>query len=63
MTRHQLHIWPWTRRIGRLVLPNWLAVTVGRHVIAWRPLTRPEREHELEHVRQWVEHGWRFPIA
>jgi hypothetical protein len=48
--------------VGRLALRNWLAITIGRHVFAWRPMTDAELAHELEHVRQWKRHGWRFPI-
>ena len=32
-------------------------------MIAWRALDEPELAHELEHVRQWQEHGWTFPIV
>jgi hypothetical protein len=63
MTPHRLHVWPWTRTLGRRMLPNWLAISFGRHVIAWRTLDRQELAHELEHVRQWRQHGWRYPIA
>jgi hypothetical protein len=51
------------RRIGGLVLPDWLAITLGHTVFAWRALTDDELEHELEHVRQWARIGWRYPIA
>ncbi len=60
---HRLHVWPWTRRLGGRLLPNWLAISIGRHVIAWRRLDDRELAHELEHVRQWHEHGWTFPLA
>ena len=61
---HRLHVWPWTRALGRrLLLPNWLAISIGRHIVAWRDLNEVELAHELEHVRQWGKHGWRFPIA
>ena len=63
MTPHRLHVWPWLRLVGRLALPNWLAITIGRHVFAWRAMTDDELAHELEHVRQWQRHGWRFPVA
>jgi hypothetical protein len=63
MTPHRLHIWPWSRRVGRLVLSNWLAITVGGRVFAWRALDPAELEHELEHVRQWRRYGILFPIA
>ena len=63
MTRHRVHVWPWLRRPGSLLLDDWLAITIGPHVLAWRPLTEPELEHELEHVRQWARHGWFFPVT
>ena len=63
MTRHQVHVWPVLRHLGSLVLRDWLAITLGHHILAWRPLTARELEHELEHVRQWARHGWLFPIA
>jgi hypothetical protein len=62
MTPHRIHVWPWTRRVGRHLLPNWLAISLGRHVIAWRALDARELAHELEHVRQWRAHGWTFPL-
>jgi hypothetical protein len=49
---------PWLRRVGGLVLPNWLAITIGRDVFAWRPLTDRELRHELTHVAQWKRYGW-----
>ena len=63
MIPHRVHVWPWLRHLGRLALPNWLAITLGRHVFAWRAMTETELAHELEHVRQWQDHGWRFPIT
>ena len=63
MKPHRVHVWPWLRRPGRLLLPNWLAITLGRHVFAWRAMTERELAHELAHVRQWQAHGWRFPVA
>lgn len=60
---HWVHVWPWTRRLGARILPNWLAIALGRHIIAWRDLSEAELRHELEHVRQWAEHGWRFPMV
>ena len=62
MTDHRVHVWPWLRRPGRLVLRDWLAITIGRHIYAWRPMNGGELAHELEHVRQWRRHGWRFPL-
>lgn len=58
MTSHRLHVWPWLRLPGRLVLRNWVAITIGRDVLAWRDLTERELRHELAHVAQWRRHGW-----
>jgi hypothetical protein len=63
MTRHRLVVWPWLRRLGRIVLADWLAITIGRTVFAWRALNDEELAHELAHVRQWARMGIRFPIA
>ena len=63
MTGHRVVVWPWLRRPGRLVLRDWLAITLGRTVFAWRSLTDDELDHELAHVRQWARMGWRFPLA
>jgi hypothetical protein len=63
MTAHRVVIWPWLRRLGGLVLRDWLAITLGHTVFAWRSLTDAELEHELAHVRQWNRMGWRFPLA
>lgn len=60
---HRVHVWPWLRSLGRRVLPGWLAITLGRHIFAWREMTASELAHELAHVAQWRRHGWRFPIA
>ena len=62
MTRHRVVTLPWLRHIGRLLLPDWLAITIGNTVFAWRDLTDAELEHELEHVRQWRRMGLRFPL-
>ena len=63
MTRHRVVTWPWLRGVGGLVLRDWLAITIGRTVFAWRALTDDELEHELEHVRQWGRLGVRYPLA
>lgn len=63
MKGHRVHTWPWLRRLGRWVLPNWLAITIGRHIFAWRPMSPEELAHELAHVRQWGRVGWRFALA
>ena len=62
MTHHRIHVWPWLRIPGRLVLSDWLAITIGQRIFAWRPMSEAELEHEVEHVRQWQRHGWTFPV-
>jgi hypothetical protein len=61
--KHRVLVWPWTKSFGRRVIPNWLAFTLGRTIVAWRQLDDEELEHELEHVRQWARLGLRLPIA
>jgi hypothetical protein len=63
VTRHRLVVIPWLRFLGRVLLRNWLAITIGRTILAWRPLTATELAHELEHVRQWERFGLLFPFA
>jgi hypothetical protein len=60
--RHRLHVVPWLRRPGRLLLPNWLAITIGRDILAWRDLSPAELRHELAHVGQWRRFGAGFAI-
>ena len=60
--RHRVHVMPRLRRIGGVVLPNWLAITIGRDIFAWRDLSPTELRHELQHVRQWTRHGAIFPV-
>jgi hypothetical protein len=60
---HRVVVWPWLRLLGRLVLRDWLAITIGRLILAWRPLNSVELAHELVHVRQWQRHGFLFPFA
>jgi hypothetical protein len=60
--KHRVHVVPWLRRVGGRVLPDWLAITIGRDIFAWRELQAAELRHELAHVRQWREHGAAFPI-
>jgi hypothetical protein len=62
MVRHRLHVWPWLRRPGSLVLRDWLAITIGRDVLAWRALSDHELRHELAHVAQWRRHGVRLAL-
>ena len=61
--RYTLHVWPWLRAVGqRFVLKDWLAITIGSHIVAWRPLDEAELTHELTHVRQWQQHGALFIV-
>ncbi len=60
--RYRLHVWPWLRRPGGLVLSGWLAITIGRDIWSWRPLDEAELAHELTHVRQWRHHGTRYAL-
>ena len=65
MSRHpvRLLVRPSLRGPGGALLPNWLAITVGRTVVSWRPLDDAERAHELCHVRQWDAAGRiRYPV-
>jgi hypothetical protein len=63
MSRHRVHVWPWLRRIGSLVLSDWLAITIGSRIFAWRELSETELAHELAHARQWERHGALFPLV
>lgn len=63
MTKHRVVVLPWLRLVGPLLVRDWLAITLGRTIFAWRALTDVELEHELEHVRQWGRMGLRFPVA
>ena len=59
--RHRLIVIPWIRALAqRFLLPDWLAITIGRIIVSWRPLDAVELAHELAHVRQWQAHGIRF---
>lgn len=60
--RVQVHIRPRLRAVGARLLPEWLAITIGIHVWAWRPLDDRELRHELAHVSQWRCHGAGFPL-
>ncbi|MGC8634556.1 MAG: hypothetical protein ACP5VP_07820 [Candidatus Limnocylindrales bacterium] len=49
---------PALRPIGeRLLVRGWLAITLRRTILSWRPLDPPELAHELAHVRQWQQLG------
>lgn len=63
MARYRLHVHPALRMPGRVLLPNWLAITLGRQIFAWRPLSEAELAHELAHVAQWTRYGVTFPIV
>lgn len=59
---HRLLVVPWLRRPAqRLILPNWLAITLGPLIISWRPLDAAELAHELTHVSQWRRYGLLYP--
>lgn len=62
-TPHRLHVQPALRRIGALLMRDWLAIAIGTHIWAWRRLTDRELAHELAHVRQWRRYGARFPLV
>jgi hypothetical protein len=62
VVKHRVHVMPGLQRVGRRLLPNWLAITVGRDIFAWRELSPVELAHELEHVRQWSRYRVAFPI-
>lgn len=59
----RLHVLPALRRPGGVLFPNWLAITLGRHIWTWRPLDAPELAHELKHAEQWRRLGWRYPFS
>lgn len=61
-TPYRVHVWPRLRRPGELLLRDWLAIAIGSHIWAWRPLSGRELAHELAHVRQWRQHGLLFPL-
>jgi hypothetical protein len=63
MTKHRVVVLPWLRAIGGLLVRDWLAITIGRTIFAWRDLRPAELEHELEHVRQWGRIGPFFPLV
>ena len=60
--RHRVHVLPWLRRFGGVLLPNWLAITIGRDIFAWRRLEPAELRHEIQHVRQWQRYGAGFAV-
>jgi hypothetical protein len=60
--RHRLHVVPWLRLLGGLLFKDWLAITIGRDVWAWRPLDPAELAHELAHAAQWRRYGALFAV-
>jgi hypothetical protein len=63
VARYRLHVHPALRLLGRVLLPNWLAITLGRQIWAWRALSDVELAHELAHVAQWARYGPAFPFV
>jgi hypothetical protein len=60
-TTYRIHVVPRLRSVGgRVLLANWLAITIGRDIWCWRDLDASELAHELEHVRQWDRFGVLF---
>jgi hypothetical protein len=60
---YRLHVVPWLRAPAqRLLMPTWLAITIGRHIVAWRPLDEAELAHEVAHVEQWSREGPLFIV-
>jgi hypothetical protein len=58
-SKHRLVVVPLLKPIAqRLIMPNWLAITVRSWIFAWRPLDPAELAHELVHVGQWHEQGF-----
>src|SRR5688572_27397633 len=56
--RHRIIVLPWIRVLAqRLIMPNWLAITIGPLIFAWRALDSVELAHELAHVVQWRKNG------
>ena len=52
---------PWLKGPAqRLILPNWLAITIGPLIFSWRVLDPVELAHEVQHVRQWRREGLRY---
>jgi hypothetical protein len=60
--RHRVHVIPWLREPAGRLFPNWLAITIGRDIIAWRELDPVELAHEVRHVEQWREHGALYAV-
>ena len=49
---HRVIVVPWLRRPGHyLLLPHWLAITLGRWIFAWRELDEAELAHAQSDLR------------
>jgi hypothetical protein len=60
---HRVLVIPFLRGPAqRWILPNWLAITIGPYILAWRALDAFELAHELAHVKQWRRHGLLYPL-
>jgi len=53
---------PWLKPFMSVFVRGWLAIALGKTIIAARYLTERELEHEMVHVTQWMEYGWTFPF-
>lgn len=63
VTVHRVHVVPWLRTVGgRVLITDWLAITIGRDIWCWRSLDEVELAHELAHVRQWQRDGALFVL-
>jgi hypothetical protein len=61
--RDPVVVLPWLKRpMQRFVLANWVAITIGRRIFAWRELDEVELAHELTHVKQWQRYGIGFIV-
>lgn len=60
---HTVVVMPWLKGpMQRFVLPNWVAITIGRRIFAWRKLDELELAHEMTHVKQWQQYGLSFIV-
>jgi len=61
--KHSVVVLPWLKRpMQRFVLPNWVAITIGKRIFCWRDLDEVELAHELTHVKQWKHYGLSFIV-
>ena len=60
-TDYRIVVLPWLKGpMQRFVMPDWVAITIGRRIFAWRELDKVELAHELAHVKQWQRYGLTF---